>query len=207
MVEIERDIIQTSVEDTIRILEDCPVKGFIVPQIALVQVMNRVSIAHLSIERTIKFLIRESGGTFEEIHGLGKLYQQLVLQRRVVLQGNSWADFEAGNERVRVSHDERSVAEEEDLSVFSEYVLADKGYDSQGFRQHILERGMTPVIPPRSNRKQPCDYDAHLYRERHLVECFINKIKHYRRVFSRFEKLDTRYLGFLHFTAALIWLR
>ena len=65
-----------------------------------------------------------------------------------------------------------------------EYVLADKGYDSQWFRQHILERGMTPVIPPRSNRKQPCDYDAHLYRERHLVECFINKIKHYRRVFS-----------------------
>ena len=85
--------------------------------------------------------------------------------------------------------------------------LVDKGYDSQGFRQHILERGMTPVIPPRSNRKQPCDYDAHLYRERHLVECFINKIKHYRRIFSRFEKLDTRYLGFLHFTAALIWLR
>ncbi len=43
----------------------------------------------------------------------------LILQRRVLLQGNSWADFEAGNERVRVSHDERSVAEEEDLGVFS----------------------------------------------------------------------------------------
>ena len=43
--------------------------------------------------------------------------------------------------------------------------------------------------------------------QRHLVECFINKIKHYRRIFSRFEKLDTRYLGSLHFTAALIWLR
>ena len=39
------------------------------------------------------------------------------------------------------------------------------------------------------------------------MECFINKIKHYRRIFSRFEKLDTRYLGFPHFTAALIWLR
>ena len=48
-----------------------------------------------------------------------------------------------------------------------------------------------PVIPPRSNRKEPADYDRHLYRERHLVECFINKIKHYRRIFSRFEKLDT----------------
>ena len=49
----------------------------------------------------------------------GSPLDSLVLQRRVVLQGNSWADFEAGNERVRVSHDERSVAEEEDLSVFS----------------------------------------------------------------------------------------
>ena len=48
-----------------------------------------------------------------------KLHRDLVLQRRVILQGNSWADFEAGNERVRVSHDERSVAEEEDLNVFS----------------------------------------------------------------------------------------
>ena len=48
-----------------------------------------------------------------------ELANSLVLQRRVILQGNSWADFEAGNERVRVSHDERSVAEEEDLSVFS----------------------------------------------------------------------------------------
>ena len=88
-----------------------------------------------------------------------------------------------------------------------EYVLADKGYDSHGFRQHILERGMTPVIPARSNRRESCGYDAHSYRERHLVECPINKMKHYRRVFSRFEKLDTRYLGFLDFTAALIWLR
>ena len=85
-----------------------------------------------------------------------------------------------------------------------EYVIADKGYDAQEFRQHILERGLRPVIPPRSNRKEPQAYDAYLYRERHLVECFINKIKHYRRVFSRFEKLDTRYLGFLQFTAALI---
>ena len=57
---------------------------------------------------------------------------------------------------------------------------------------------------PRSNRKAPADLTAH--RERHLVECFINKIKHYRRIFSRFEKLH-QILGFLHFTAALIWLR
>ena len=72
-----------------------------------------------------------------------------------------------------------------------EHVLADKGYDAQEFRQHILELGMMPVIPPRSNRKAPADYDRHLYRERHLVECFINKIKP-----------DISIPGFLHFTAA-----
>ena len=88
-----------------------------------------------------------------------------------------------------------------------EHVLADKGYDAQEFRQHILELGMNPVIPPRSNRKEAADYDRHRYRERHLVECFIGKMKHYRRIFSRFENLDTRYLGFPRFTAALICLR
>ena len=64
-------------------------------------------------------LIAEVLFSEEVIHRDPPLSNPLVLQRRVVLQGNSWADFEAGNERVRVSHDERSVAEEEDLSVFS----------------------------------------------------------------------------------------
>jgi len=91
--------------------------------------------------------------------------------------------------------------------VAGEYVIADRGYDSQEFRQYIQERGMSPVIPSHPGRKEPWDWDRHLYRERHLVECCINKMKHYRRVFCRFEKLDSRYLGFLHFTAALIWLR
>jgi transposase len=89
----------------------------------------------------------------------------------------------------------------------SEYVIADRSYDSDDFVQFVIASGAVPVIPPRSNRKSLRDYDEHLYQERHLVECFINKIKHYRRLFSRFEKLDSRYLGFLHFAGALIWLR
>lgn len=93
------------------------------------------------------------------------------------------------------------------LSAPIEYVIADKGYDAETFLQVIRERGAVPVIPPRSNRKMPREYDAHLYKERHLVECFINKIKHYRRIFSRYDKLATAYLGFLHFVSALIWLR
>lgn len=46
-----------------------------------------------------------------------------------------------------------------------------------------------------------------MYRERHLIECLIGKLKHFRRIFSRFDKLARRYLGFLHLTCALIWLR
>lgn len=88
-----------------------------------------------------------------------------------------------------------------------EHVIGDKSYDSDEFRAAIRLRGAEPVIPPRSNRKEPCEYDRHLYKERHLVECLINKMKHYRHVFSRFDKLAKRYLGFLCFVGALIWLR
>jgi transposase len=93
------------------------------------------------------------------------------------------------------------------IDLESEYVIADRSYDSDDFVQFIITNGAIPVIPPRSNRKDLREYDAYLYQERHLVECFINKIKHYRRIFARFEKLDSRYLGFLHFAGALIWLR
>jgi len=86
-------------------------------------------------------------------------------------------------------------------------VIADKGYDSDALVKTINEQEAQAVIPPRSMRKQLREYDRHLYRERHLVECFINKIKHYRRVFSRFEKLSKNYLGFLSFVSALVWLR
>ena len=89
----------------------------------------------------------------------------------------------------------------------SDYVIADKGYDADHFRQLVIDMGAIPVIPPRSNRKDLYDYDHHLYKDRHLVECFINKIKHFRRIFSRFEKLASRYLGFLSLVASLIWLR
>ena len=89
----------------------------------------------------------------------------------------------------------------------TDYVIADKSYDADAFRQLLSDQGTIPVIPPRANRKHLYDYDTHLYKERHLVECFINKIKQFRRVFSRFEKLASRYLGFLNLSAALIWLR
>jgi transposase len=84
-----------------------------------------------------------------------------------------------------------------------DYVLADRSYSAQHFRDAISESEAEAVIPPRANAKAPHDYDEWRYRERHLIECFIGKIKHFRRVFSRFDKLARRYLGFLHFTSTL----
>lgn len=88
-----------------------------------------------------------------------------------------------------------------------EALIADKGYDDAKLVGAVTAAGIEAVIPPRRNRIEQRDYDRHLYRERHLIECFINKIKHYRRVFSRFEKLAKNYLGFLSFISALVWLR
>ena len=104
---------------------------------------------------------------------------------------------------------EHDVTQAEELidGLDSEYALADRAYDSQQFIESIIRSGTVPVIPPRSNRKAAHSCDEYLYRERHLAECFIGKIKHFRRIFSRFDKLANRYLGFLHFVGALIWLR
>ena len=88
-----------------------------------------------------------------------------------------------------------------------ERVIADRAYAAQPFVNCLLKRDIEVVIPTHPSAKEKREYDKWWYRERHLVECFINKIKHFRRVFSRFEKLDTSYLGFLHFVGALIWLR
>ena len=101
------------------------------------------------------------------------------------------------------------IAEAEALIIgySSEYVIGDKGYDSADFIDVIEANGATAVIPSRRNRDNQRTYDKHLYKERHLVECFFNKIKWYRRIFSRFEKLAVRYFGFLSFVSSIIWIR
>ncbi len=85
--------------------------------------------------------------------------------------------------------------------------IGDKGYDSDALVRAIEARGMDAVIPPRGNRKEIRKVDWFVYKERHLIECFFNKIKHYRRIFSRYEKTARNCMGFLHFVSALIWLR
>ena len=87
-------------------------------------------------------------------------------------------------------------------------VVADRGYDADKTLAYIeQELGAVATIPPRKTRVAPraCDYAA--YKERHLVECFIGKLKHFRRVFSRFDKYARRYLAFIHLASMCLWLR
>ena len=86
-------------------------------------------------------------------------------------------------------------------------VLADKAYDSDEFIGKITEQGGKAVIPPKSNRKNQRNYDEHLYKERHAIECFFNRIKHFRRIFSRFDKRAISFLGFLEFASSILWIR
>ena len=94
----------------------------------------------------------------------------------------------------------------EQLTIKGSTVLADKAYGSKDNRAYITEQEAEYCIPPKENAAEPwpCDYGH--YKERHLVECFFMKIKDYRRVAMRFEKLARRYLAFVHLAAILLWL-
>ena len=92
-------------------------------------------------------------------------------------------------------------------NLFPDYVLADKGYDSDKFVLLLKKRNSEVVIPSRVNRKIQREIDTDLYKERHLIECCIGKLKHFRRVFSRFDKLAKNYLSFVHFASTIVWLR
>jgi transposase len=89
----------------------------------------------------------------------------------------------------------------------ADFVLADKGYDSDAFVAAIKGNGATPVIPPRSNRITPRDYDKEIYKERNLVERLLQKLKEYRRVTTRYERLLVNYMTMLSLASVLIWLK
>lgn len=121
------------------------------------------------------------------------------------LAGTHWVPLRfilTGGERHDITQAQTLLA-----SFQVENVIADKSYDADPFLEVIAAQDAKAVIPPRKNRLEQRTYDKHLYRERHLVECFINKIKWFRRIFTRYDKLARRYTAFLHFAAALIWLR
>ena len=82
-------------------------------------------------------------------------------------------------------------------------ILADKAYGSTAIREWIVQQEASYTIPPKDNAKEPWEVDWYLYKERHLVECFFNKLKHFRRIATRYDKLASSFLMFVY--AASIW--
>lgn len=88
----------------------------------------------------------------------------------------------------------------------AEAVLADKGYDSDKFVAFIEAREAKVVIPSRKNRKEQREIDENLYKDRNKVERFINRIKYYRRIATRYDKTARNYLSFVYLASTMIWL-
>lgn len=85
-------------------------------------------------------------------------------------------------------------------------ITADKGYDSDELVERIETTGAIANIPPRRNRKHKRPVDRQRYKARHLVECFFNRIKQFRRIATRYDKLACRFNAFLHLACAYLWL-
>jgi len=86
-------------------------------------------------------------------------------------------------------------------------LLMDRAYEGNQTRQLVLDLGWIPVVPPKSTRLHPWDYDRALYKKRNEIERLFRRLKGFRRIFSRFEKLDALFLGFLSFALIVEALR
>ena len=86
-------------------------------------------------------------------------------------------------------------------------VVADKAYDANAIREMINGQGAWANIPPKSNRKDPICFSPYLYKARNLVERFFNKIKHFRRIATRYDKLAANYMAMIKLASIRIWLR
>jgi putative transposase len=89
----------------------------------------------------------------------------------------------------------------------AEVAIADKGYDADHLAERIADAGTEVVIPPRRNRTYRRAYDEDLYKERNRIERFFNKLKQFRRVATRYDKLLANFMGFVKLAAIAIWLR
>ena len=87
------------------------------------------------------------------------------------------------------------------------HLLMDRAYEGNETRQLALEFGYIPVVPPLRTRVEPWEYDREMYKRRNEVERLFRRLKGYRRVFSRFEKLDLMFLGFISFVLVADGLR
>ena len=108
-------------------------------------------------------------------------------------------DAPHGRELLKKMGPRKKEKKAEQLQLF---LVADRAYEETQTRQLALALGYTPVIPPRSNRRHPWEYNREIYKRRNEVERLFRRLKGYRRIFTRYDKLDVIFLAFI--TLALI---
>lgn len=135
---------------------------------------------------------KSRGGATSKLHMLADAHGNLV-------------DFEVTGGEV---HDSQVAGKLLKNITSAENFIADKGYDSEPIRDQVREKNMIPVIPRRSNSKQPNpEFDKHLYKQRYLVENLFARLKHFRSIATRFEKLARNYRPIVALACTFIWLK
>ena len=93
-----------------------------------------------------------------------------------------------------------------EINIGGSNILGDKAYGAKAIRDYIDSRKAIYTIPPRSDVSDPWPVDWHTYKERQLVECFFQKLKWFRRIFTRYDKLDTTFLAFVYIASICVLL-
>ena len=90
------------------------------------------------------------------------------------------------------------------INIAESNVIADKAYGTNKIREYIESQNASYTIPPKSNIINKWEYDSWLYKERHLIECFFNKLKAFRRIATRYDKLASSFLAFIYIASIFI---
>jgi transposase len=132
---------------------------------------------------------RSRGGRNTKIHALADAKGRLIA---ILLTGGEAHDCPVAERLIRRVKPPKRM-------------LGDKAYDSAELREALDERGTKPVIPNRSNRKQPYSFSKRLYKLRWRIESAFNRLKDYRRIATRYDRLARNYLASVCLAAALVW--
>ncbi|MGC2487682.1 MAG: IS5 family transposase [Candidatus Sulfotelmatobacter sp.] len=132
---------------------------------------------------------RSRGGRNTKIHALADAKGRLIA---ILLTGGEAHDCPVAERLIRrVKSPER--------------MLGDRAYDSAELREELNERGTKPVIPNRCNRKQPFSFSKRLYKLRWRIESAFNRLKDFRRIATRYDRLARNYLSSVCLVASLVW--
>ena len=93
------------------------------------------------------------------------------------------------------------------INISGSNILGDKAYGAKAIRDYVDSHNAAYTIPPRNDVNDPWPVDWHTYKERNLVECFFQKLKWFRRIFTRYDKLDASFLAFVYIAAIVILLK